>query len=79
MIKRFDHVTIAVEGEGEAKRFFAILVEHYAESYPFAYPPGLREELGACFETEPAGPNLAALLASIARDKRPTVEFLELD
>src|SRR2546425_1174762 len=69
-------VTVDLLADVEVIDPFDFFIEPYAESYPFTYPPELREELGAYFEAEPAGPRLAALLASMSRDKRATVAFL---
>lgn len=38
---------------------FDFFMEEFAETYPFAYPAGLREELGPYLATEPATPLLA--------------------
>jgi uncharacterized protein (DUF2126 family)/transglutaminase-like putative cysteine protease len=69
-------VTVDLLADLEVIDPFDFFIEPYAESYPFTYPPELREELGAYFEAEPAGPRLAALLASMSRDRRATVGFL---
>jgi uncharacterized protein (DUF2126 family)/transglutaminase-like putative cysteine protease len=55
---------------------FDFLVEPFAEIFPFAYPPEFAEELGPYLDAEPAGPQLSALLASIPRDRKNTVDFL---
>ena len=55
---------------------FDFFVEPYAEKWPFAFPAELREDLAAYLEPEPAGPRLQALLASISREPRNTVDFL---
>jgi len=46
---------------------FDFFVEHWAERYPFAYPPQLAAELAPYLEREPAGPLLAAWLADFGR------------
>src|SRR3989442_2835568 len=69
-------VTVDLLADLEVIDPFDFFVEPYAESYPFTYPAELREELGAYFEAEPAGPRLSALLASMSRDRRATVAFL---
>ena len=43
---------------------------------PFNFPADLREDLAAYVQPEPAGPRLQALLASISREPRNTVDFL---
>ena len=55
---------------------FDFFVEPAAETFPFAYPPELRQELAAYLDPEPAGPLLTALLASVPREPRNTVNFL---
>jgi uncharacterized protein (DUF2126 family)/transglutaminase-like putative cysteine protease len=55
---------------------FDFLVEPFAEIFPFAYPPEFAEELAPYLDAEPAGPQLSALLASIPRDRKNTVDFL---
>jgi uncharacterized protein (DUF2126 family) len=55
---------------------FDFFVEPYAETCPLAYPQELREEVAPCLVVEPAGPRLAAFLASIDRKPRNTVDFL---
>ena len=55
---------------------FDFFIEPFAESFPFAYPAEFAEELAPYLDAEPAGPRLAAFLASISRERRNTVEFL---
>src|SRR6266540_3349494 len=55
---------------------FDFFVEPFAESFPFDYPTEFSEELAPFLDAEPAGPRLAAFLATIARDRRNTVDFL---
>src|SRR5215475_11231201 len=55
---------------------FDFFVEPFAETFPFAYPAEFAEELAPYLDTEPAGPRLAAFLASIPRDRKNTVDFL---
>jgi len=55
---------------------FDFFVEPYAESWPFAFPPELHEDLAAFAVPEPAGPRLQELVGSISHDKRNTVDFL---
>jgi len=42
---------------------FDFFIEHWAEYFPFDYPPQLAAELAAYLEPEPAGPRLAQWLA----------------
>jgi uncharacterized protein (DUF2126 family)/transglutaminase-like putative cysteine protease len=55
---------------------FDFFVEPFAETFPFAYPPEFAEELAPYLDAEPAGPRLSALLASIPRNRKITVDFL---
>src|SRR2546421_8595772 len=55
---------------------FDFFVEPFAETFPFAYPAGFAEELAPYLDVEPAGPRLAAFLASIHRNRKNTVDFL---
>ena len=55
---------------------FDFFVEPFAESFPFAYPAEFSEELAPFLDAEPAGPRLAAFVASIARHRQNTVTFL---
>ena len=43
---------------------FDFFVEKYAEQFPFAYPPQLRDELAAYLQSEPPGPLQAAWIAA---------------
>jgi uncharacterized protein (DUF2126 family)/transglutaminase-like putative cysteine protease len=59
---------------------FDFFVEHWAEHFPFDYPPQLAAELAPYLEQEPAGPLLAGWLDSYARrgfeDGGNTVDML---
>src|SRR2546430_14877379 len=55
---------------------FDFFVEPFAESFPFAYPAEFAEELAPFLDAEPAGPRLAAFLASIPRNRTNIVDFL---
>ncbi|CAH1659103.1 Transglutaminase family protein [Hyphomicrobiales bacterium] len=55
---------------------FDFFVETDAESFPFAYPPELQEELAPYLVKEPAGPLLQAFLATIPRGATNTVNFI---
>jgi uncharacterized protein (DUF2126 family)/transglutaminase-like putative cysteine protease len=47
---------------------FDFFVESYAETFPFAYPALLQQELKPYLDAEPAGPLLGAWLANFRRD-----------
>ncbi|RUT34903.1 transglutaminase family protein [Arsenicitalea aurantiaca] len=55
---------------------FDFFVEEEAETWPFAYPEDLREDLSIYMTPEPAGPHLSAFLASIPRESVNTVTFV---
>jgi uncharacterized protein (DUF2126 family) len=69
-------VTVDLIADLEVINPFDFFVEPYAEIWPFAFPPELREDLAAFVEPEPAGPLLQKLVGSISRDRRNTVDFL---
>ena len=69
-------VTVDLLADMEVVNPFDFFVEPYADSWPFEYPPELREDLSAYVEPEPAGPLMKELVASISREKRNTVDFL---
>ena len=55
---------------------FDFFVEDYAETFPFAYPPELAEELAACLVRDEGGPRLDAYVASLKREPLRTIDFL---
>ena len=55
---------------------FDFFVEPAAESWPFAYPEEIRDDLSIYLKAEPPGPALNALLASIDRTTTNTVDFV---
>lgn len=55
---------------------FDFFVEPEAEIWPFEYPPEIRDDLAIYRSAEPAGPLLAALLATIDRSPINTVSFV---
>ncbi len=55
---------------------FDFFLEPSANTYPFTYEPALAHELSPYLETEPIGPQLQALLASIDCTPQTTVDFL---
>src|SRR5919201_1848547 len=55
---------------------FDFFLEPFAETFPFAYPADFAEELAPYLDAEPAGPRLAAFLASIPREQKNTVDVL---
>ena len=69
-------VTIDLVAEMSVYNPFDFFLEPEAEHIPFAYGEALRAELAPYLVTEPAGPGLAALLATIPREKTRTVDFL---
>jgi len=55
---------------------FDFFVEPHAEQFPFSYQEDIVDELAAYLTPEPAGPKLAALLASIPKSHARTVDML---
>ncbi|MCW5889996.1 MAG: transglutaminase family protein [bacterium] len=55
---------------------FDFFLEDAAEQAPFRYSEAEAKDLRPYLETEPAGPRLQALLASIDRTPRRTIDFL---
>jgi uncharacterized protein (DUF2126 family)/transglutaminase-like putative cysteine protease len=55
---------------------FDFFLEPFVGTHPFDYPSEFAEELAPYLDREPAGPRLAAFLASIPREPRKTVDFL---
>jgi uncharacterized protein (DUF2126 family)/transglutaminase-like putative cysteine protease len=55
---------------------FDFFVEESAEHWPFDYPDDIAPDLVIYRTPEPAGPQLAAFLASIPRDRVRTVDFV---
>jgi uncharacterized protein (DUF2126 family) len=55
---------------------FDFFLEPYAEKFPFRYETWEQHELEPFLKPSPAGPRLEALLASIDRSPRASVEFL---
>ncbi|HTQ83047.1 MAG TPA: transglutaminase family protein [Pseudolabrys sp.] len=69
-------VTVDLLADLEVINPFDFFIEPYAEKWPFAFPAELREDLSAYVEAEEAGPQLKALLKTISREPRNTVDFL---
>ncbi|HYF88871.1 transglutaminase family protein [Azospirillum sp.] len=55
---------------------FDFFLEEKASHIPFTYEDWLQRELRPYLETEEPGPELAAYLKNIPRDKTPTINFL---
>src|SRR5882757_1640270 len=55
---------------------FDFFVEPSAEAFPFEYPEEIRDDLAIYRTPEPAGPLLSALLGTIDRSAKNTVNFL---
>ena len=69
-------VTVDLVAELSAFNPFDFFVEESAERWPFAYEPALAQDLWPYLQCETAGPRLRALLASVPRAPRNTVDFL---
>src|SRR5438477_3407794 len=55
---------------------FDFFVEPAAETWPFAYPEEIRDDLSIYLKPEPVGDGLVRFLASIPRDRMNTVDFI---
>jgi uncharacterized protein (DUF2126 family)/transglutaminase-like putative cysteine protease len=55
---------------------FDFFVEASAEDWPFEYPEDIRPDLVIYSTPEPAGPHLAAFLATVPRTPQRTVDFV---
>ncbi len=73
---RMLQVEVALVAEMVVINPFDFFLEPSANTCPFAYEPELAHELLPYLETEPVGPQLQALLASIDRTPQTTVDFL---
>src|SRR6267154_1635552 len=69
-------IAVDLTADIEVVNPFDFFIEPYAETFPFAYPSDLRDELTPYLAAEAAGPHLARLLAAIPRGRRNTVDFL---
>jgi transglutaminase-like putative cysteine protease len=71
-------LSLAVELTAELTAInpFDFLVEPFAETWPFDFPPELRSDLSPFLAAETAGPRLAEFLQTIPRKATGTVELL---
>jgi transglutaminase-like putative cysteine protease len=69
-------VTVDIIAELAVVDPFDFFVEPEATTWPFAYDQALLEDLAPYLETAAAGPKLQAMLESIPRTPRYTVDFL---
>jgi transglutaminase-like putative cysteine protease len=76
--ERIDHFRVEVDLVSEMTVInpFDFFTEPEAEYYPFTYPELVAGDLTPFFHTEPAGPQMAQLLASVPRDRQKTIDFL---
>jgi transglutaminase-like putative cysteine protease len=71
-------MSLTVDLEAEIAPFnpFDFFLEPYAESWPFTFPPELREDVAPFLNTLPAGPRLKELVRSLPREPQSTIDFL---
>src|SRR5262245_9624090 len=69
-------VTVDLVAELSSFNPFDFFVEEDAERWPFAYEPALAHDLQPYLQADAAGPQLRALVDSIPRAPRLTVELL---
>lgn len=72
------HFKVEVDLVTEIRVFnpFDFFVDDYAETYPFTYESGLREELAPYLEVKERGQELLGLLASLDASERGIIDFL---
>ena len=69
-------VTVDLVAEMAVYNPFDFFLEPSAENFPFAYEPELAHDLAPYLAKEPAMPRFQALLDSIPREPRRTIDFL---
>jgi transglutaminase-like putative cysteine protease len=74
-VTHFD-VTVDLVADMATINPFDFFLEPEAETWPFAYDPGLDEELAPFRRIDPSGPLLEGLLAEVPRDAQRTVDML---
>jgi uncharacterized protein (DUF2126 family) len=72
---RFE-VTVDLVADMSVINPFDFFLEPAAEKWPFAYDPGLAEEIAPFRKLEPLGPKLSAWLASVDRKEQRTIDFI---
>ncbi len=76
--ERVTHFSVTVDLVADMATInpFDFFLEPEAETWPFAYDPGLEQELAPFRRIDPSGPLLEALLAAVPRDEQRTVDKL---
>ena len=74
-VTHFD-VTVDLVADMATINPFDFFLEPEAETWPFAYDPGLEHELAPFRRLDPPGPLLAALLETIPRGEQRTIDML---
>ncbi len=69
-------VTVDLVADMSVINPFDFFLEPSAETWPFAYDPGLAEEIAPFRKLEPMGPKLSAWLAAVDRKEQRTVDFI---
>ena len=69
-------IDVDLNAEFAAVNPFDFFLEPYAQTWPFAFPAELSEDLAAFLAPEPAGPRLQELIRSISHQPSDTVDFL---
>jgi uncharacterized protein (DUF2126 family)/transglutaminase-like putative cysteine protease len=72
----FFEVTVDLIADMAVVNPFDFFLEPEAEQWPFAYDPGLAEEIAPFRKLEPMGPLLQQWLAKVDRHKQRTVDFI---
>ncbi|UUX95161.1 DUF2126 domain-containing protein [Aquabacterium sp. J223] len=69
-------ITVDLVAEMAVYNPFDFFLEPSAENFPFDYDAGLKQELAPYLARQPAGPRLQALIDSVPRESRRTIDFL---
>jgi uncharacterized protein (DUF2126 family)/transglutaminase-like putative cysteine protease len=69
-------ITVDLTAEMTVINPFDFFLEPHAEHYPFRYDDAQQRELAAYLPPLPAGPRLAAWMATVPREETRTVDFL---
>jgi uncharacterized protein (DUF2126 family) len=69
-------VTVDLVADMSVINPFDFFLEPSAETWPFAYDPGLAEEIAPFRKLEPLGPKLSAWLAAVDRKEQRTIDFI---
>jgi transglutaminase-like putative cysteine protease len=69
-------LAVDLEAEIAPRNPFDFFLEPYAETWPFTFPPELREDVAPFLNVAPTGAHLNELVRSLPRGPQNTVDFL---